>query len=379
MVPAQDDLDRLAYLLSGDQDHADALVRTTLRGDGDGTVAALVGEWLADPGTGYAPVAEPASLDTERLRRGLGELAPRQRAAVVLRFWSGLTVAATAELLDCPEPAVEYDTTAARDLLATSEEELATGLATIAADADPAPVDLAELAAEVRAGRRQRWRSVGVAAVVLVAAGVFAAVLGLGDPGTDTPADAGWSPPPTVPSTFTPVPGEPVLTDPAPSFDNRSRRLTAQLAAARARLLPAGTDLEPAAVSSPAGDVLWAPLVFHVSDTPDLYLAMATLGSGHDATVLKLDVGYRDPDADPRFTPCPEFQLDCTYRRFPDGTYGAVTVFSEPVADQTIRRLTVMRPDGTFLHVAVFFRERRADPPPLDRDALFRFATVLNY
>jgi hypothetical protein len=132
-------------------------------------------------------------------------------------------------------------------------------------------------------------------------------------------------------------------------------------------------------VSSPSGTVLWAPLVFHVADTPDLYLAMATVGAGHDAAVLKIDVGHRSPDADPPWTPCPEYQLDCTYKRFADGTYGAVAVFTEPASDQTIHRLTVMRPDGTFAHVSVFYKERRPDPPPLDRADLFRFATVFTY
>jgi hypothetical protein len=200
---------------------------------------------------------------------------------------------------------------------------------------------------------------------------VFA--VGLGD---DSGAPAADPSPPPVPPTVGHVP---VVVDPAPSFDNRSRRLTVQLAAARSTVLPAPTELGPAAVAGPTGRVLWAPLVFHVSETPDVYFAIATLGSGRDAAVLKLDVGYRRPDAEPAFTPCPRYQRVCTARRFPDGTSAAVAVFSEAVSGQTINRLTVLRPDGTFCNVAVFYREQRPDPPPLGVDDLFRFATVFTY
>lgn len=344
MVPADDELDRLAYVLGAPAPAA-------------GTdLAVFVREWLADP------KSEPDQ--DEPLRRGLATLAPRQRAAVVLRLWSGLPAAEVAELLECDEHTVELETDAALDVLATDEERLAADLAMLA---DSMPVD--------EPPPDRRWRAAGISVGVLAVAGVFAAVLGLGDPG-GTNADGQWRAPPTA-ATLQPMPA-PALDDPAPSFDNRSRRLTAQLAAARARTLPGVKQIEPASVSGPGGEVLWAPLVFHVaSDTPDLYLAMATLGSGRDATVLKIDIGYRNPDAS-RYQPCPH-QQECSYRQFPDGTYGAVVVYSEPVSDQTINRLTVMRPDGTYVHVSVFFRDRRADPPPLGTEALFRFATVFTY
>ncbi len=370
-MPAEDSLARLAFLLAGDQDRADALVRDTLRRGG--ATAELTREWLAGPAGGYEPDPEPESTDRELLRRGLGMLAPRQRAAVVLRHWAGLPVPGTAAVLGCPEPAVDHDTTAALDVLATTPERLAEGLAAVAADARPAPVDLAE---PVAAGARH-WRLAGTAAGLLVAAGVFAAVLGLGSAPPDPPRAAPRTPPtdsPTVVPSAVPVAG-----DPAGRFDRRSRRLTAQLAGARPDVLPGRGDLQPAVVTTSTGTVLWAPLVFHLGDVPDTYRAMATLGGGRDAAVLAIEVGYRDPHADPRYLPCPAFELDCTDRGFPDGTYGGVTVLTEPETDQTINRLTVMRPDGTFCHVAVFYRERRPDPPPLGVDDLFRFATVFSY
>jgi Sigma-70, region 4 len=344
MVPADDELDRLAYVLGAPPPEA-------------GTdLAGFVREWLADP---------PGAPDQdEPLRRGLATLAPRQRAAVVLRLWSGLPAAEVAELLDCDEHTVELETDAALDVLATDEERLTADLAWLA---DTMPVD--------EPPPNRRWRAAGISVGVLAAAGVFAAVLGLGDTG-DPNADDQWRAPPTA-ATLQPMPA-PALDNPAPTFDNRSRRLTAQLAAAKARALPGVEQIEPASVSGPGGEVLWAPLVFHVADdTPDLYLAMATLGSGRDATVLKIDIGYRNPGAS-RYQPCPH-QQECSYRRFPDGTSGSVVVYSEPVSDQTINRLTAMRPDGTYVHVSVFFKDRRADPPPLGTAALFRFATVFTY
>ncbi|HEV7648824.1 MAG TPA: hypothetical protein VGP26_11730 [Actinophytocola sp.] len=354
MVPADDELDRLAYLLGAPAPDAGTDLGEFVRG------------WLAEPGRAPDPPDSPD--ETEPLRRGLAALAPRQRAAVVLRLWSGLPAAEVASLRECDEHVVEQETDAALDVLATDEERLTADLALLAATM---PVESPE-------PPNRRWRAAGVSVGVLAAAGVFAAVLGLGDPGAPT-ADDQWSPPPTAPATLQPMPA-PAQDDPAPTFDNRSRRLTAQIAAARARVLPGVTRVAPAAVNGPAGEVLWAPLVFQVSvDTPDLYLAMATLGGGREAAVLKIDVGYRNPGAYPRYAPCPQYQQVCSYRRFPDGTYGSVVVFSEPVSDQTINRLTVMRPDGTYVHVSVFYRERRADPPPLGTDALFRFASVFSY
>jgi hypothetical protein len=349
MVPAADDeLTRLAYLLGAPVEDAD--------------LETFVREWLADP----RPVAgaELADPEADALRRGLGALTSRQRAAVVLRFWAGLPAARVAAILEAPEDTVELESDAALDVLAIDEERLTAGLALLA---EHAPVDEPE-------PEGRRWRSAGIAAGVLVAAGVFAGVLGLGDR-SGAPAAVE-----TVPPSFQPLP-EPTAADPAPSFDNRARRLTAQLAAARSRVLPGVAEIGPAAVVSADGvEVQWAPLVFHVSaETPDLYLALATLGSGRDAATLKLDVGFRDPDALPAFTPCPDFQETCDQRHFADGTVGSVIVFDEPTSNQTINRLTIMRPDGTFLHASVFYREPRPDPPPLGVEQLYTFATVFSY
>lgn len=360
-MPADAELTRLADLLGA-------------RVPAGGDVADLVRAWLADDGPdGSVPLEDPlGEWEPEPLRRGLGMLAKRQRAAVVLRYWSGLPVAEVAGLLDVPEQTVEQESAAALDVLGVGEERLTDGLAAMAA-----AVHVPTRAHVAPGTAPRRWRSAGVAAAVLVVAGLFAAVLSGGP--ADTPrADPDEARPSGIPPT--PVVLLPAVENPAPTTDRRARRLTTLLAQARPAVLPGVTELHPAPVSSPTGEVLWAPLTFHVADdAPDLYLAVATMGSGPDAVALKVDVGYRNPDADPRFTPCPEYLLDCTYRRLPDGTYGAVTVFVEPSARRTIHRLTFMRPDGTFGHVSVFYRERRVDPPPFDHDAMFRFATVFTY
>lgn len=84
------------------------------------------GWWRAESRTGEVP-DRPASdgdpADTvdglgtrEVLRRALSEVPPRQRAAVVLRYWSGYSVTETAELLRCSEGTVRSQ--AARGLTA---------------------------------------------------------------------------------------------------------------------------------------------------------------------------------------------------------------------------------------------------------------------
>lgn len=54
------------------------------------------------------PTVDPAAdgdraSDRQHLMRALAELAPRQRAVVVLRFWEDLSVAETAETLRCSD------------------------------------------------------------------------------------------------------------------------------------------------------------------------------------------------------------------------------------------------------------------------------------
>jgi RNA polymerase sigma-70 factor (sigma-E family) len=55
--------------------------------------------------------------DGDAVRRALAELAPRMRAAVVLRHWLGYDVAECAQLLDCSEGTVKSQTARGLDRL----------------------------------------------------------------------------------------------------------------------------------------------------------------------------------------------------------------------------------------------------------------------
>lgn len=128
-------LTRLAYLLCGDQHLADDLVQTSLirlyqawprLRDKDAPDAfarkVLLRCWLNElrrpwrrsesrdgvvPDTsGPEPDPVGAAHHKEVLRVALARLAPRQRAAVVLRYWSQHSVAETAAILRCSEGTV---------------------------------------------------------------------------------------------------------------------------------------------------------------------------------------------------------------------------------------------------------------------------------
>jgi RNA polymerase sigma-70 factor (sigma-E family) len=64
------------------------------------------------------PVAEGGSTeDRDAVRAALAELAPRMRAAVVLRHWLGYDVAECAQLLGCSEGTVKSQTARGLDRL----------------------------------------------------------------------------------------------------------------------------------------------------------------------------------------------------------------------------------------------------------------------
>jgi len=71
---------------------------------------------LADPNPGPADVAEAADL-RQRVWDALGRLPPEQRAAIVLRYYAGLSEAEMAEQLACPPGTVKWRLHAARERL----------------------------------------------------------------------------------------------------------------------------------------------------------------------------------------------------------------------------------------------------------------------
>ncbi|GAA3846183.1 SigE family RNA polymerase sigma factor [Saccharothrix violaceirubra] len=135
-------LTRLAYLLCGDGHLADDLVQTCLirlypvwprLRDPDTADAyarkVLLRCWLnerrrpwrrSESGDGVVPDlpddrADPAEAvgpehDKQVLRRALAAIPPRQRAAVVLRYWAQYSVAETAAIMRCSEGTVKSQT-----------------------------------------------------------------------------------------------------------------------------------------------------------------------------------------------------------------------------------------------------------------------------
>ncbi|MDY6875307.1 MAG: RNA polymerase sigma factor [Chloroflexota bacterium] len=71
---------------------------------------------LADPNPGPAQIAEAADL-RQKVWDALGKLPPAQRAAIVLRYYLGLSEAEMAEQLACPPGTVKWRLHAARKRL----------------------------------------------------------------------------------------------------------------------------------------------------------------------------------------------------------------------------------------------------------------------
>jgi RNA polymerase sigma-70 factor (sigma-E family) len=126
---------RSAYLLCGNRDEAEDLVQTTLvkvvlgaRRHGrlenleayarktlvNTFISARRRFWRREQAYGEVPdVVAGRSVDSDTglmVRAALAELAPKQRAVLVLRYWDDLSVAATAQLLGMRESTVKSHT-----------------------------------------------------------------------------------------------------------------------------------------------------------------------------------------------------------------------------------------------------------------------------
>ncbi|MER5939107.1 SigE family RNA polymerase sigma factor [Streptomyces sp. NPDC001928] len=125
---------RSAYLLCGNRDEAEDLVQTTLvkvvlgarrhpRLDNldayarktlvNTFIAARRRFWRREQAYGELPDVPERSVDSDTgvmVRAALAQLAPKQRAVLVLRYWEDLSVADTAELLGMRESTVKSHT-----------------------------------------------------------------------------------------------------------------------------------------------------------------------------------------------------------------------------------------------------------------------------
>lgn len=138
----QQQLYRTAYLLSGDAHHAQDLTQTTLaklfqhwgrarRADNLDAYAktVLVRTYLAEQRSRHrerelhTPIAPGKRADQPELRvtlqEALGELTPRARAMVVLRYWDDLSIESVAAQLSCSTGTVK--STCARALVRLRE------------------------------------------------------------------------------------------------------------------------------------------------------------------------------------------------------------------------------------------------------------------
>lgn len=124
-------LKRVAYLLCGDPHRAEDLVQTALtklyvswerverRGARDAYVRQILVRtaidesrrpWRREVAVAVTPegaAAPEAHGDDDGLLAELSQLPPRQRAAVVLRYWNDLSVEETARLMGCTQSAVK--------------------------------------------------------------------------------------------------------------------------------------------------------------------------------------------------------------------------------------------------------------------------------
>ncbi|MGY0233865.1 SigE family RNA polymerase sigma factor [Longispora urticae] len=141
VVARMDQLRRVAYLLCRDWHTADDLVSTTLlklyrhwrraeRMEGlDGYVRRiLLNAWIDEQRRPWrreqvadelpeVPVTDADLAGDTDLLALLGELPPRRRAVLVLRFYCGMSVSQTAELLGCSEGTVKSQSSRGLDAL----------------------------------------------------------------------------------------------------------------------------------------------------------------------------------------------------------------------------------------------------------------------
>ncbi|MEV6522264.1 SigE family RNA polymerase sigma factor [Longispora sp. NPDC051575] len=141
VVARMDQLRRVAYLLCRDWNTADDLVSTTLlklyrhwrraeRMEGlDGYVRRiLLNAWIDEQRRPWrreqvaeelpeVPVTDADLAGDTDLLALLGELPPRRRAVLVLRFYCGMSVSQTAELLGCSEGTVKSQSSRGLDAL----------------------------------------------------------------------------------------------------------------------------------------------------------------------------------------------------------------------------------------------------------------------
>lgn len=335
MEPAQradeELLSQLGYLLSGDHERTARLVHAAVelaRSSPDmAPLELLTREWLDDPGEVYGRDDLPE----------LAVLPPRRRAAVVLRHWAGLPSAEVARILQWPQAVVDEPGEWSAEALRSVAEE-ATGVR-----------------------RRRRLRAAGIAVGVLVVAGVFATMLSVGSPEPALEAEVSrpaWTPPRDG-RVVTLPPGSGAVV-----VDERARTLTEQLAEAFDRELPQVTNVRAGPSGPLTGYTVRPPLEFYTraeTHPPQTYFAQAIVDAHGEGVLVLVEVRHLVGDGLREWVACsPELEEDCEYREYPDRTRADVRESVDPGSRDVVRRLTSLRPDGTFARVTAYGSSLRA-------------------
>lgn len=223
------------------------------------------------------------------------------------------------------------------------------GLAMLADEAEPAPIDSHDVIARARARTRTR-RAVTAAAFATVVV-VSTLVMTVGDPGA-----------PDKPATTTTV------KTPESLPDQLDRLLTDAL-----------PDVIPSRWEQVPG-----------SSPQDLPLTFLCVGDGcfanvtYDDGVGKIDILFRIDDAKRDWDALcdPEH---CTELRAPvrqdlsDGTRTQVFTYADKSTSRDVQELLAARPDGTQVTVSAIWPQGQRAEPPLTTDEILKFATVFTY
>lgn len=236
-------------------------------------------------------------------------------------------------------------------------DDISHGLALLADNAEPAPIDSYDVISRARARTRNRKAT----------AMVFAAVVAVGALAVTLPTDH--------PSTTAAEPGE-----------SRAARLTAQLAAALPEVIPARWETRPTPPDNRPARTFGCPgypLAFLVPPgQPSTVPPPPTEDESRHGTCVAL-AWYRDTvgeidlvigvSADGRWSSDPCTAPRCEEHVLPDGTrwrIGPDAGVSPGYPEQVVESL---RPDGTNILVRVWWHNRRATPP-MTTDELAKFA-----
>lgn len=268
------------------------------------------------------------------------------------------------------------------------DKHITTGLALLADDMAPLDMDIDEViaAARLRNRRRQAITASALGTVgVLIVLTVAVTMVGVGD-------NAPGPPPPIPPATSSShaIPAGPRQAKAV--TDDRSRKLTNQLAQAKSRVIPRDMRIEPDPQN--AGHIIGGPpvpLEFILQEFDDLpsptteYTAFAKLSDELGWGTLRISVGHTNnrPGVEDEMV-CPAGSKSCVTRDFSDRTKAYLN-YHIGTATGWNQAMTALRPDGTYIMVAcdVFFFGAATGPTrpqiPLSTDQLFDLATVFTY